>query len=262
MPHFRQPFGQTFYEIVGDGPPLLMFHGLGYSNWSWYWQRDLGNFCQIQIENRGLGGSDLGASPFELADLADDAERLLAHLDIPQVCVWGNSMGGMIAQEFALRHPHRCRGLILGCTFCGGPESVMMEAETLATMDEIASLGWNEEALRKALPLNFSQPFEEEEAFLRFRLERPPDLQAWSWQKQSVFRFDTSSRLSEYGGPALLLHGGQDRVVPTANLPILAQKLPQARVQLYPHCRHLFWLEERRSVNPLIAEFVQQCWSL
>jgi pimeloyl-ACP methyl ester carboxylesterase len=217
----------------------------------------------IVLENRGLGGSDLGQEPFELADLADDAVHLLDHLGLEKACIWGVSMGGMIAQEFALRHPQRCAGLILGCTWCGGAESIYMAPEVLETMARVAQNGHHADSLREALPLNFSPKVWATlgEEYVTLRGAHLPPLETWNRQREATSRFDASLRLAGYEGPALLLHGGADAVVPSANLEVLHQKLPQAQVHRWPEARHLFWIEEAPEVNARVSDFVRQCWA-
>lgn len=259
MPSLDRPFGQSCYESIGSGPPLLLLNGLGFSRWSWGWQwHSLPELRLIAIENRGVGGSDLGSDPFDLVDLADDAVRLLDHLEIGEAHIWGVSMGGMIAQELALKHPDRCAGLILGCTMCGGPESVFMTTDTLEFMAELARDGLSDASVRGAMSLNFSQEVSPQvvEAYVPLRMNNNPPLPTWARQREATARFDVSARLSQYRGRALLMHGGDDAVVPSANFPILQRLLPQAETLLFPRARHLFWIEHAAEVNQRVREFV------
>ncbi len=262
LPYLEREFGHSHYELQGVGPPLLLFNGLGFSRWSWSWQWDqLSQLQLVLLENRGMGGSDLGEHPFELSDLADDAARLLDHLQLDKACVWGVSMGGMIAQEFAVRHPQRCAGLILGCTLCGGSEAVYMSNEVMGLMARLAQQGFNADSVRAALDLNFSPEVEAEvsQPYIELRSSNSPPYDTWLWQRQASLRFDASQTLSSYAGPALLLHGGQDRVVPFANLEVLQRKLPQAEVRVWPQAAHLFWIEHAAEVNALVTDFVMRC---
>ena len=259
MAFLQQPFGQSCYECFGDGPPLLLLNGLGFSRWSWSWQwRAMPELRLIAIENRGVGGSDLGNAPFELVDLADDAVRLLDHLEIPRTWVWGVSMGGMIAQELALKYPERCAGLILGCTMCGGPEATFMSANTLEFMAGLAREGLTDASVRQAMRLNFSDTVAAEvvEAYVPLRMQNNPPLPTWTRQREATARFDVSSRLHQYRGRALLMHGGDDAVVPSANLRQLQQLLPQAETRVFPAARHLFWIEHAQEVNARVRDFV------
>jgi 3-oxoadipate enol-lactonase len=262
-----QPFGNTVYDVQGQGPPLLLLNGLGYGRWSWSWQWDrLPRLQVVLVENRGIGGSSLGDEPFTIADLADDAARVLDHLGLPRVVVWGVSLGGMIAQEFALRYPHRTAGLILGCTFCGGAESVPMSDETREHMTQLAELGGTPESIRGSLDLSFSPGWQathplDVERFVEMRSRYAAPLQTWTWQREAALRFDASARLRDYSGPALLLQGGDDPVVPPANMLVLRSKLSRAEKHLYPNSRHVFWIENADHTNALVEDFAHRCWS-
>ncbi len=260
MPLLTQPFGQSRYQSSQhQGPPVLLFNGLGFARWSWSWQwNSLPDLRLIALENRGVGGSDLGAHPFDLVDLADDGARLLDHLGLEKAHVWGVSMGGMIAQEFALKHPERCAGLILGCTMAGGSSASYMSNETLAFLARLAREGLTDSSVRAAMRLNFSDTIDPQLAdqYVQLRMSHNPPVETWNLQRGATGRFDVSTRLSQYSGRALLMHGGHDQVVPSANLPVLQQLLPQAQVHTFPSARHLFWIEHASQVNELVRDFV------
>ena len=260
MPVLNQPFGQSRYESSQEqGPPVLLFNGLGFARWSWSWQwNSLPELRLIALENRGVGGSDLGADAFDLVDLADDGARLLDHLNLDKAHIWGVSMGGMIAQEFALKHPDRCAGLILGCTMAGGASATYMNNATLEFMAHLAREGLTDSSLRKAIRLNFSDSIDPAvvEQYVQLRMSHNPPLPTWNQQRGATGRFDVSTRLSEYSGPALLMHGDDDEVVPSANLAVLEKLLPQAQVRCFASARHLFWIEHAGQVNELVRNFV------
>lgn len=250
---------QSCYESIGQGPPVLLFNGLGFSRWSWSWQWDsLPELRLLALENRGVGGSELGSEPFDLVDLADDGVRLLDHLGLERAHIWGVSMGGMIAQEFALKHPDRCAGLILGCTMAGGSSATYMSNQTLEFMARLAREGLTDASVRGAMRLNFSDSVDAGlvDRYVALRMSHNPPLETWNRQRSATARFDVSARLAGYQSPALLMHGGQDEVVPSANLAELRRLLPQAQVHSFPSARHLFWIEHAREVNQLVHDFV------
>jgi len=264
VPSLKRNFGNSYYETQGQGPPLLLLNGLGFSRWSWSWQWQgmPSDLQMILLENRGLGSSDIDDQSFDLADLADDAAHLLDHLGLEKAVVFGVSMGGMIAQEFALRHPQRCAGLALGCTWCGGPDTVTMTNEVLALMGKLAREGWQNDLARQALALNFGpaapESMQQRYAYLRAKYASPPEI--WARQREATLRFDSSQNLPAYQGPALLMHGGEDPVVPFANLQSLHSRLPQAQVVTFPTARHLFWIEHHDEVNARLRDFCLQCF--
>ena len=86
------------------------------------------------IDNRGTGESDKPDAEFTLGDLAADVAAVLDHAQTPRAHIFGISMGGMIAQEFALAYPERTRGLVLGCTNCGASHSIAADPAAIANL--------------------------------------------------------------------------------------------------------------------------------
>ena len=85
-----------------------------------------GGFKVIVYDNRGTGESDRPDLPaYSIAEMAEDASALLRALNIPRIKICGFSMGGMIAQELALRHPEQVIKAVFGCTTAGGSSAQM-----------------------------------------------------------------------------------------------------------------------------------------
>src|SRR5260221_13250434 len=102
----------------GSGAPLLLIMGLGRSPHAWHRTRPvLGEkYRAIALDNRGVGGSEAPPGPYSIAQTAADATAVLNAARVNTAHIFGVSMGGMIAQEFALQYPNKVRSLILGCT--------------------------------------------------------------------------------------------------------------------------------------------------
>ena len=127
---------RIYWDEQGSGEPLLLIMGLSYPSYMWHRSRPYlaKRFRTIALDNRGVGQSDAPPGVYSMALTAGDAAAVLDAASVETAHVFGVSMGGMIAQEFALQYPNRVRSLILGCTAAGGPHAVQAEAEVLRAL--------------------------------------------------------------------------------------------------------------------------------
>src|SRR3954463_2072341 len=110
---------ELYYELHGDGPPLLLVMGIGYDSSLWTLAQVpalSAQFRVVLVDNRDSGRSSRASHPYLISDMADDLAGLLDALGIQRSHLLGLSMGGMIAQEFALRHADRLDRLVLSGT--------------------------------------------------------------------------------------------------------------------------------------------------
>ena len=129
MAFLQNQGARIYWDEQGSGDPILLIMGLGYPSYLWHRTRPVLNkrYRTIALDNRGSGQSDAPAGPYSIALMASDAAATLEAAGVERAHVFGLSMGGMIAQEFALQYPERLRSLILGCTAPGGPNAVRAE---------------------------------------------------------------------------------------------------------------------------------------
>lgn len=123
MPSLTMADHAIYYEVHGQGHPLVLVSGLGTSRLFWWKQIAPLNahFRLITLDNRGIADSSRVQAAFSIADMADDVARLIEHLELGACFVLGISMGGFVAATFALRHARLVRKLILTSTSAGGP---------------------------------------------------------------------------------------------------------------------------------------------
>ena len=262
MPYCQCQDIALYYEVQGEGSPLLLLAGLGGGVWSWYGQIPYFSvrYRTIAFDNRGAGRSGMPPGPYEMKQFAEDARCLLDHLEIERTFVMGLSMGGMIAQELALLAPHRVQALFLGCTHGGGPLSVPSAPATVETLLNNAGLS-QKEIIQKNLPLFFSEACRRGKpeviaAYCAAQLTAPAQPEyAFHGQLAAINRFDASDRLGQLKLPTLVVAGSEDLLIPPENAGVLAKTLPNAELQIIPGAGHALHAECRDLLNSLADDF-------
>ncbi len=242
------------WERHGIGPPLLLIQGLGYARWGWepVVERLAKSFDIILFDNRGIGGSDAPPGPYTVADMASDARQVMSEADVRRAHVLGTSLGGMVAQELALTSPESVDRLVLVSTTAGGSQSFPMPEQTVKLMASGATL---RQFVENALA---PEPDPElTERILRHREATAQPLDAWLAQAAAGAGFDALDRIDKIAAPTLVLHGTEDAVVDSRNTAVLAHRIPDARVELFPGGGHLcFWEQPDRFVS-VVSEFLR-----
>jgi 3-oxoadipate enol-lactonase len=243
------PFASTraarlHYEETGDGPPLLLIAGIPAIASDWRPLAEaLGDARRvIAYDNRGSGESDTPPGPYTTAELADDAAALLDALDASPADVLGMSMGGMIAQELALRHPDSVSRLVLGGTHAARRTAVRPPKE--ASRAFAAELDWAER-MRRLSPFAFTEQIDGD-LLERFIEKKSADVQSeegYRAQIAAALEHDASDRLADIRHETLVVTGDDDRVIPAANSELLARAIPNARLAVIPGAGHLFFVE-------------------
>src|SRR3954466_8081678 len=137
---------KLYWEESGAGAPLLLIQGLGWSAEMWYSLiPELETaYRVIRYDARGIGRSDGPPGPYPIERMADDALAVLGAAGVERAHVLGVSLGGIVAQEIALRHPTRVVSLLLGCTHPGGEETIWPAPDVLASLKNRATMTLDE----------------------------------------------------------------------------------------------------------------------
>jgi 3-oxoadipate enol-lactonase len=251
------------YDRAGSGPPLLLIMGMSgtFDHWDADFLAGLRSaFDVIVYDHRGVGSSSRlnGPGSLSIAQLAEDAAALLSALEVDSAHVLGISMGGMVAQELVLVHPARIRTLALGCTYCGGAGSTLASEETMRKLAEAMASGDRERAIRAAWEVNVSPDFAANDdayaRFLQIGRRRGVAVEVIMEQMRAITEHDTSARLPELGMPTLVLHGTLDQLLPVQNGRLIAELIPDARLEIFDGVGHLFfWEQPARSAELLRA---------
>ena len=262
MPYTDAPGFRMYYEEHGSGFPLLLINGLGSDHLEWLHQLPVfaSHGRVVVFDNRGTGRTGVPPGPYTTGQMADDAASLLRALGIPRAHVLGVSLGGMIAQEVALRHPDLVDGLVLGCTGPGGELAVRPSPEAMAAF--ALAKGEDPEAeLRRMLPFLYSdacmreQPGEVE-GFVRRRLEHPTPPEGYLAQLSAAVSHDASSRLEKVRARTLVITGDADRLVDWENSRRLAGRIPGATLVVLPGAPHRLFAETAAAFNLEVLRFL------
>jgi 3-oxoadipate enol-lactonase len=254
-----------YYESHGSGEPLLMIMGLGGSALGWEPALidDLARSCRTVIfDNRGTGRSDQPDEEYSIEGMAADAAALLDAIGIERAHLFGVSMGGMIAQEFALRYPARVQTLALGCTTAGGRNAVPAPPESMAILTAPRNGLSDADLIRRAWPISYPAFYlqshrAELEAALDRVLAHPTSALAYKRQLAATFKFNTYDRLPQIAAPTLVITGADDVLLPARNSEIIAERIPGAKLKLIPNAGHMFFNQERETLARELVSFIQ-----
>ena len=253
-----------YYEVHGEGEPLLWVGGLGANI------REIPHLIEaysrryrfIVYEGRGCGRTDKPEEDYSIAGLGDDAAGLLDALGVPSAFVYGSSMGGMIAQELTLSHPHKVRALVLGCTTAGAVRGERPSQDTIAKMMRNQSLS-GDEAIVAGWELGYSAGYiaaHRDEMLVRSRaaseLAAPRD--AYMRQVIAAAKHDTYDRLQYIDCPVLILHGSNDLMIPSGNAHLMKRAMPQADIVILEGAGHGYNLEFQAEADALVFGFLDR----
>lgn len=280
-----------YYEVHGEGEPLVLIMGYGLRGGQWAELRDklAGEYRVIVPDNRGTGRSDKPEKPYTTRMMAADVAGLLDVLGIGATNVFGYSMGGTIAQEFALNYPGRLTNLILGATICGGTRAVPATTEAvkfilspgrtelrhifihplyLLALKFILSAGRTElsveDRARDVIPWLWDKEFVENnnaaiERFIATCCEYPTPLQAYISQQNTMLTHNTYSRLPNIKAPTLVIAGTEDRIVPHENSKLLASRIPGAELVMINGAGHgVFISDTTEKVSQTVLDFLHR----
>lgn len=264
MPKVRVADIAIHYETYGQGEPLVLIMGLGGGSSLWWRQVDFFSpeYRVVVYDSRGVGRTDKPDTPYSMDMLVGDAAGLLERLGIASAHIYGVSMGGMVAQELALRYPELVSSLVLGATTCGSGHAAMPSQETLQKLFGIMTLS-PEEAVKVATSVTFSPTFIERHPdkindWLIKGAESPPSPMGFKRQAEAAAGFDTYDRLPQIRVPTLILAGTADQLIPSDNSRILASRIPSAKLVLFEGAGHGYLWEAEEEANRTVHDFLRK----
>jgi proline-specific peptidase len=265
------------YEIHGEGYPLILLHGFAMYKEFWKWQvRELSKeFKIVTLDIRGCGKTDHPVEPFSMGDLADDIRELLDYLNIEKTHLGGHSLGGMIAQHFALKYPNRLNKLILMSTFANLPMSKsgleMYKRSQLsfyeAKVKDPSKAFWDK--MKQRFSRNFFKEMNQNPSKQFHNMFSANDLMKLEKMNgtskhqdilnliNAITLHNTVDRLREIKNETLILAAAKDRIVPLLANELLNEKIPNSKLSQFKSS-HFFMLEEAPNFNLEVLTFLKQ----
>jgi 3-oxoadipate enol-lactonase len=263
MPFANNGIVKLHWESFGEGPAVLLIAGQGMTVDGWWATIPIltRSFRVIAFDNRGTGGSSRLRLPYTVAQMAGDAIAVLDAAGEQRAHVYGISLGSLVAQEVALRHPDRVQALVLGASSAGGFAAYKPSPTSFAQtfLVRVGAMG-PEEAEWAAVPYTYAEKtrrFHPERigVDIAHRLSSPPEPLAYLHQATAVATHDAYERLNQIAAPTLVVHGEEDVFVPPANALVLAERIPAAQLRMWPDAGHMYTIDEPRA-DPEIARFL------
>lgn len=250
----------THYTVDGEGPWLVFSHSLACD--TRMWKPQVAAFSKrykvLCYDTRGHGQSDAPAGEYSLEQLADDTKALFDALGIAS-CHWvGLSMGGMIGQTFALRHPGIFKTLTLADTTSRYPA----EAQPLWQQRiELATESGMEPIVAAMLERWFTEPFRKQGAPIIAEIAaaiRSTPSQGFVGCCHAIPKIDLTARLKEITCPTLVLVGELDPGTPPAMSREIHAAMPGSQLVLLPNAAHLSNAEQPEAFNAAVQGFLDR----
>uniref|UniRef100_A0AAU2VEV6 Alpha/beta hydrolase n=1 Tax=Streptomyces sp. NBC_00003 TaxID=2903608 RepID=A0AAU2VEV6_9ACTN len=241
------------FDSVGTGEPLVLL--AGQANSRRWWDPVRADFSSshttIALDWLGTGASDSPRdAEWSTRRFARDVIAVLDELGVERAHVYGTSMGGRVAQWLAVDHPHRVGALVLGCTSGGGDGTVASESDVIPALSRDDSFETLADLMvgphwRQSHPGQLSVLGDHSMSDHARRAHR-----------RAGARHDAWAMLPQISAPTLILHGTADRLTPSANGILLAERIPGATLRLLTGARHAYFLESREDSGSTVLEFL------
>ncbi|MGH7598977.1 MAG: alpha/beta fold hydrolase [bacterium] len=255
-----------YYKLVGEGEPVVFIAGLASDHLEWLPAHvpafTAAGYQCVLFDNRDAGQT--GESPvaaYTIKLLADDAAGLLKQLGIKQAHIVGESMGGMIAQELAINYPELVRSLTLVCTWARSEPFHKALSASWKNMRRKLTLDESFQAF--GLWFFSSRFYENPEAEQMFLAEvranpHPQSIAAFERQWDAILTQNTLDRLSRITAPAHVVAGDADIMSPFRLSRLMAEKIPGAKLTVFPESSHVLAFENPAAFNPVALDFLKK----
>ena len=254
-----------YYEVHGKGVPLVMIQGFGGNHQAWYFQTPAFKkyFKVIIFDNRGIGKTDKSSEPYTIRTMAEDVINLMDYLQIDKAHVLGLSLGGVVAQEFAISYPERVIKLVLGSTFADREVNDIQPRlmEALGIHEGSTDVDISNMDFRKLMNFMVSAAFNRRlyrmvPVLLSKYALRSVDPEGYLRQMESVAGYSTLDRVHLIKAPTLVITGSGDRIISPGASEVLVSRIPNAKLVMVKGGSHAFFMEMRGRFNKEVLGFL------
>jgi pimeloyl-ACP methyl ester carboxylesterase len=261
MPHADLNGFEIYFDVHGQGEPLLCVHGLACDRRAWALQ--IAPFSErhqaVFFDNRDVGQSSEASEDYTTADMAGDVLALADYLGLETFHLLGISLGGMVSQQVALAAPERVRTLTLAVTHGGVKEAGRLRGRLLGAYARHLP---REDQIDNLLYLCYTEAFFENDAMVEFMrtalLENPypQSPEAFARQSWAGARHDVRDRLGELKMPVHVIGGERDLMIPVWKSTELASLIPGAKLTVLEGQGHGVMWEAADRFNAAVTEFL------
>ena len=251
---------ETNYTVQGEGPWLTMSHSLACNVSMWDEQAELlsRKYKVLRYDTRGHGGSSAPPGPYSLDQMADDVKALFDALGIRKTHWVGLSMGGMIGQAFALKHPGFFQSMVLADTSSRRPPNAeQMWGERV----KIAKEQGMEPLVEPTLARWFTEPYRKAHKDVMDRIAgdiRATPAAGYAGACQAIMKVDYLDRLKEIDCPTLVIVGEQDHGTPPEMAKQIHENLRGSELVIIPSAAHLSNIELKDAFNRALTTFLDR----
>ena len=247
------------WDESGTGDPVLLVHGLGSSRRRWSVLVPAlaeAGYRALRLDLRGFGESSPPERPSGMDELLSDLEACVEAMQLDRFHLVGHSLGGMLAQRYAVQHPERVRSLVLASTTSHNGRRASAFARAMVLFSEhgfdhvLSDIPEIRSVLAEAFPGMDEPPLE----MLRIGVEKPNPARANAWR--ACVGFSLKDRLSEIGCPVLVMHGSADPLIPFVAGKLVHEAIPGSRFIEESGAGHSLPTERAESFNRAVLEFL------
>ena len=260
MPYASVNGARIYYEVHGEGEPVIFLNGILANTASWAFQLPVFSreFEVILMDFRGQGRSDKPRMRYTMEMHADDVRALLDHLDVQRAHVVGISYGAEVGMIFALRYPERVRSLVVACAVSHVDRPMRLRADRWLMAARLRSGRF---LFLTVVPDIYSDEFLEERwEFVRTTAPRfdEVDFDAFIELLKSFLELDITDELDKIRAPTLVIAGGEDRVKPPRYSRLIHERIPNSEFVIIEGAGHVVVWEKPAEFNSVVLSFLKK----